>query len=567
MKALLQNIFLFTYLITAISLSANNVVDSLQSYLESNPQLDTHRVNALNQLGFEYWIIDPSESEKFGTQAFELSKILDFKKGKAFAERVVGVSHWARGNYDPALGHLLAANELYKELENSLGVANTQLNIGMVYADQKDYETALNYYSQSISGFEKLGKDDRIATAFTKTGMVYYDQSDYEKAYNYFDRALKIHEKNGFVYGQAEVNNRLGILFTNQGDMDRALSYLFRSLEAGERRSDQHGIAANYMQIGKVYLMKKDLRQAEIYLMRGKELAEQIDLKKTIKDIYENLKNLEIAKNNPQKALAYFEKYEEVRESLFNEEMALRIGNLQTQYATESQKQQLKIREKEIKLLEEKDRKNKIILMLSILSLLLAGIVAFRFLRNQLLNNRKALSTEKKLRQRKEVQLESEKEKTKELSKELDQRNRELTAYTVNFIRKNELIGDIRNTLSEIRKSTNQQTARQLDGLERKLKNAFHIDEDWEAFRTYFEQVHQQFFSMVKSHHPILSNNDLKLCILARLNLDSKEMATMLGISPDSVKTARYRLRKKMDIDKEETILSYLLRLEKETGL
>jgi DNA-binding CsgD family transcriptional regulator len=354
----------------------------------------------------------------------------------------------------------------------------------------------------------------------------------------------------------------LGILFTNQGDHDRALSYLFRSLEAGERRSDQHGLAANYSQIGKVYFMKNDWRQASTYLERGKVLAEQFDLKKTLKDIYETLKDLEIAKGNAQKALSYYEKYEQVKESLFNEEMALRIANLQTQHAIDSQKQVLQLRDKEITLLEEKDRKNKVILFLSVLLLVLFGILIYRSLRNQLKKNRKALSTEKELRERQEIQLESEKEKIKELSKELDQRNKELTAYTVNFIRKNELIGDIRATISDIRKSTDRLTASQLDTLERKLKNAFHIDEDWESFRTYFEQVHQQFFPIMKSHHPNLSNNDLKLCILARLNLDIKEMATMLGISPNSVKTARYRLRKKMNIQKEDSILSYLLRLE-----
>ncbi len=547
-------------------IAANSLVDSLKNVLQNRIDLDEHRVDLLNQLGYEYWIIDPNESETYGTQALELANLLKYQMGKAYAKRVIGVAHWARGNYDPSLEHLFDAFNIYKSLNDTLGIANTQLNIGMVYGDQKDYEKALSYFTQSISGFELLEKGDRIATAYTKTGTIHAERNENEKAYQYFDKALKIHEKNGFIYGQAEVNNRLGILFKEQGDLDKALSYLFRSLEAGELRSDQHGMAANYAQIGIVYLMKNDLAQAETFLLRGKKLAEEINIKKTQKDIYEYLKNLEIAKGNPQKALAYFELYEKIKDSLFNEEMASQIANLQTQHALASQKQQLKIREQEIRFLEEKDRNNKFLLLTSVLGLILLSIVAFRMVKNQQFKNRIALSTEKKLRESKEVLLATEKEKTKELTKELSQRNKELTAYTVNFIKKNELISDIRETLASIRKSANGQTRRQLDTLEFKLKNAFQIDEDWESFRRYFENVHEQFFPLMKSHHPDLSSNDLKLCVLSRLNLNTKEMATMLGISPESVKTARYRLRKKMGLERHDSILDYLINLENIAG-
>ena len=549
-------------------ISANTFVDSLKNVLQNRIPLDEHRVDLLNQLGYEYWIIDPNESELYGTQALELATLLEYQTGAAFAKRVIGVAHWARGNYDPALEHLFDAFNIYTTLNDTLGIANTQLNIGMVYGDQKDYEKAKSYFTKSINGFGLLGKDDRIATAYTKTGTIHAEQKNFEEAYQYFDKALKIHEQNEFVYGQAEVNNRLGILFTEKGDLDKALSYLFRSLEAGELRSDQHGLAANYSQIGRVYLMKKDFTQAETFLLRGKKLAEEISIKKTQKDIYENLKDLEIAKGNHQKALTYFDLFEEIKDSLFNEEMASQIANLQTQHALYSQKQKLKIREQEIQFLEEKDRNNKFLLLTSVLGLVLLSIIAFRMVKNQQFKNRIALLTEKKLRKSKEEQLANEQEKTKELAKELSQRNKELTAYTVNFIKKNELISDIRATLSSIRQSANNgQTRKQLDTLEHKLKNAFQIDEDWESFRHYFENVHEQFFPVMKSNHPDLSSNDLKLCVLSRLNLNSKEMATMLGISPESVKTARYRLRKKLGLERHDSILDYLINLENKAGL
>jgi len=78
----------------------------------------------------------------------------------------------------------------------------------------------------------------------------------------------------------------------------------------------------------------------------------------------------------------------------------------------------------------------------------------------------------------------------------------------------------------------------------------------------HFEQVHQHFFTRLKEACPDLSSAELKLCALIRLNLNMKESATILGISPTSVKTARYRLRKKLNLSQEESILDYLLKIE-----
>jgi DNA-binding CsgD family transcriptional regulator len=85
------------------------------------------------------------------------------------------------------------------------------------------------------------------------------------------------------------------------------------------------------------------------------------------------------------------------------------------------------------------------------------------------------------------------------------------------------------------------------------------IDKDWEDFRLQFEQVHQGFFKQLKDQCPELSTSELKLCALIKLNLSMKETPTILGISPESVKTARYRLRKKLQLSHEENLIDFIL--------
>ena len=165
------------------------------------------RVDLLNRIGFEYWIIDPVKSDEYGTQALALSQQLEYRRGEAFAQRVIGVADWTRGNYETGLISLLKALNIYRELGDALGEANCNLNIGLIYSDQKNYNRALDYFMNSIAGFEPLNRSDRIATAYNKVGEVLTAQERYDEAYDYLIKALNIHQGNNFDYGIAESNN------------------------------------------------------------------------------------------------------------------------------------------------------------------------------------------------------------------------------------------------------------------------------------------------------------------------------------------------------------------------
>ena len=65
----------------------------------------------------------------------------------------------------------------------------------------------------------------------------------------------------------------------------------------------------------------------------------------------------------------------------------------------------------------------------------------------------------------------------------------------------------------------------------------------------------------IKSLHPNLTPSDLKLCAYLRLNLSSKEIAPLLHISSRSVEIKRYRLRKKMGLEHEKSLVEYILQV------
>ncbi|HNX78751.1 MAG TPA: LuxR C-terminal-related transcriptional regulator, partial [Prolixibacteraceae bacterium] len=84
---------------------------------------------------------------------------------------------------------------------------------------------------------------------------------------------------------------------------------------------------------------------------------------------------------------------------------------------------------------------------------------------------------------------------------------------------------------------------------------------DWEFFQEAFNKADRDFLKKLKEAHPLLTPNDLKLCVYLRLNMSSKEIAPMLNISPQSVEIKRFRLRKKLELDHEQNLTEYILNL------
>ncbi|HNP98308.1 MAG TPA: LuxR C-terminal-related transcriptional regulator, partial [Bacteroidia bacterium] len=80
-------------------------------------------------------------------------------------------------------------------------------------------------------------------------------------------------------------------------------------------------------------------------------------------------------------------------------------------------------------------------------------------------------------------------------------------------------------------------------------------------FNVQFESINKNFYERIRQAYPDISPNDLKVCALIKLNLSIKEMAGILNISPDSVKTARYRLRKKLQLNSEDNLTEFILKL------
>ena len=117
------------------------------------------------------------------------------------------------------------------------------------------------------------------------------------------------------------------------------------------------------------------------------------------------------------------------------------------------------------------------------------------------------------------------------------------------FAQKNELLAKLKLQIKELNKLYPENKHQQLQDIESTLQSSLYLDADWSKFKLHFEQVHPHFFENLQANHPNLTKNEVRLSAYFRMNLTTKEIATLLNIDPASVRRAKTRLYKKMEVN------------------
>jgi len=169
---------------------------------------------------------------------------------------------------------------------------------------------------------------------------------------------------------------------------------------------------------------------------------------------------------------------------------------------------------------------------------------------NSLFETKSALTqAELKFRESKERQLEDE----------LEYRNKQLTSHTLNILQKSELMEELASKLDKLIAEHGENPYNELKKIKKFIDNSLQLEKDWDDFKLYFEQVHTSFYSKLSISHPNLTANELRHCALIRLNLSLTECAAILGISAESVKISRFRLRKKLELQNNQSLTEFIM--------
>jgi DNA-binding CsgD family transcriptional regulator len=147
---------------------------------------------------------------------------------------------------------------------------------------------------------------------------------------------------------------------------------------------------------------------------------------------------------------------------------------------------------------------------------------------------------------------------------ELETKTKALTALTLQTIQKNELLETIKAEMTELKKSVQGESKEKVIDIVKRIGSNQTSGKDWDHFKLYFERVHHGFFDDLQAMVPGLNSRDLKLCALIKLNMDSRQIASIMHITPESAKVARYRVKRKLGLNSEDNILDFFSSLSRE---
>lgn len=151
--------------------------------------------------------------------------------------------------------------------------------------------------------------------------------------------------------------------------------------------------------------------------------------------------------------------------------------------------------------------------------------------------------------------------RNEKLRTEIGLKSQALTSSAMHLIQKNQLLNQIKNTLKHLNKEQeDKQLVKELNRIVKSIDKDLSTGEQWDQFQVNFDQVHGNFITRLKEAFPGLTPQELRFSAYIRMNLNTKEIANLLNISVRGVEIGRYRVRKKLELKRENNLSDFILR-------
>lgn len=175
-------------------------------------------------------------------------------------------------------------------------------------------------------------------------------------------------------------------------------------------------------------------------------------------------------------------------------------------------------------------------------------------------NNMRKKEEEQIARERQEEQQRLQRLRSEMLEAELQNKNNELTLQTTALVKRNEAIQKLLEELDRQKEALGDRYPNKLYQRLRDLMESTREDPaDWVRFESYFNSAHQNFTDRLRHQYADLTTGDLRICCLLRMNLSTKEIASLMNVSVRAIELRRYRLRKRLSLDGETNLVDFLM--------
>lgn len=269
-----------------------------------------------------------------------------------------------------ALNYYVKSYDIFKSVKNGKQTAAALMGIGNVYSSMKSYDLCLNYYDQALTYFLEQRDSVFISYLYTNISEVYAAINNTNKELEFQRKSLSIKEKINDDYGLVYSYSNMSGLMSKQNKEDSALYFANKAIETSIKINNQEFLISSYQALGDVYFYFKYYKQAVGIYSQALEIAKKLKNTKSESTILKLLADAQLYSGdyiNGSKSLLQFIN---LNDSINSIEMQKSFSELQTQYETDK-------KEKEISLLNERDKKRQVVIYSIIGLSLLLGLLSF----------------------------------------------------------------------------------------------------------------------------------------------------------------------------------------------
>lgn len=473
------------------------------------------------------------------------------------AQNNIGNNYYMLLDYGEALKQYLISYQIavkHLDPQHEMIVLN---NIAILYGKEKKFEKSNEYFYKAFLIAQKSNDSLKMGLYSMNLGSLANDENKLRKARNYFNDALRYTQR-----PEVKIPAQIGLSANDLllGETNRARLRAIALLPKLKEEQDiDHRISLSTI-IAKTYLKENNLSAALQWtnnaLAEKPDLENKMELFKHLSDIYFRLKSYDLA----------FQYKDSINVSN-NELNRIKNGKL---YESSEVKFQIQNYKEKISENEAKIKSERNIFYSIILVIVLGIIILILIFRNQLIKNKqKALIIQREqelisFKLEKEIAdnaLLLEKERTalleqERLQNEIELRNQKILSRGLYQSGRNQLLQDILKSLSNIPQLSENGTV--INDI-RALKEHLKTEEGWDNYVRHFDDVNQGFIKKLTEKHPDLTTTDIRYISYVYMNLDTKEIATMLNITPVACRKRKERIEKRLQLPEHISLNAYLL--------
>lgn len=437
------------------------------------------------------------------------------------------------------------AAEVYSRLGDTSRVSTIKFNLARVYSRAGHYEPGLTAALEALQIRKKYSGEKDIARVYELVGSLYRKLGNTKKADTYLDSLQWFSTSANYAYGLGLAYGSKGRIALNEKNYPLAISYFSKAVANYKQDNNVSATSLLLARLGNAYYQNGNYKEARINAQEALETAQVGGFKNRILNPLMLLSLIAEKEGKTAEALKYAREHAKIKVTLDRQEHRQTIENSIAKASLKAKLKQDSLeyaqRRKSLKVKVKQQRTlKKLFLLIGILLTVILSIVAI-YLRQRYLRSKSSLETEQKSGQ--------------ELKQSLDSREKDIQTLATEI----SLRGDLRNqVLARLKEILNQPEKQVVKSLNKYLLSLM-ADQSEESrlapLREKVDEIHHEFFDKLSRKLPELTPTEKEICAFIRAGLGNKEIAQIRNTSISAIKTSKFRIRRKLNIDSDKELI------------